>query len=99
MTEVATVAGWCLDDHLEEAKRATHDTLIEMLGDQRRSGVRWHVSNVRQGALRVVYKMIEECRADGVGDDEPILQHYIKIRDMLTLHGGMLVVAMAEGTR
>lgn len=40
--DVATLVGWCADEeHLTEARGATHDALIDLMGDRRRGAVGW----------------------------------------------------------
>lgn len=41
--EIAIMPSLCCTEGIEEAKKATHDRLIEGLGRRRRSGVKWHI--------------------------------------------------------
>lgn len=96
---VAAVAGWCRPDAVEVCKRATHDTLIQMLGPRRRSGVSWFVLPHDEGGVDLIEKMLAETDEDGLDGADPIVEHYRTIRGYLKLHGGILVVATAEGVR
>lgn len=46
---------------LAEARRLTHDRLIDGLGDRRRSGVRW-----REATGETAIKVVQEVEAKGV---------------------------------
>lgn len=90
--EIAVLCGWADIDHVEEAKRQTHDGLIAMLGDRRRGGVSWRIIDNVAGALDLITKMRE-------GADESHLEQYDQLESLLTQHGGVLVVATAPGRR
>jgi hypothetical protein len=90
---LGVVAGWCAgDDDLEEAKKRSHDLVIDMLGSRRRGGVRWQIARGAD-ATTVLDKMTE-------GELDPVLlDHYRRIRGLLRENGGIVVLAMAPGVR
>lgn len=91
--QTAWIPAWASTDEgaLEEAKKRTHDDLIAMLGDRRRSGVSWaiHEGDAAEKALGALWK-----------DAAPEMGDYLReIRRHLRQYGGFFVVAMAKGVR
>jgi hypothetical protein len=77
-------------DDLEEAKKATHDAVIEQMGDQRIGPVRWGWwtgAEARQQLAVMQRGPMDPQQAD----------YYAQIGAHLTKWGGYFIVAMAEG--
>lgn len=90
--DLAIVPGWCESaGDLEATRRSTHDTLIELLGSRRRSGVTWR-HYVGADALGAVAELGRE------GSDEWRAM-CAEITRLLNEHGGHLVLATAAGDR
>lgn len=90
---VACVTGWCADDDaLPELRQKTHDTVISLLGANRRSGVRWHQYQ-DQAAYDHLEAMTVGCT------DTALLELYRTCRGYLREYGGWIVTAMADGTK
>lgn len=88
---VAVVAGWCAaDTDLLHVRRATHDTLIDLMGDRRTGGVSW-VQFTGPAALRQLVQMQQDAA------DPETAAHYDQIAELLTNRGGYLVIAFATG--
>lgn len=90
--EYATLVAWCAaKSDLAEARRQTHDTLIAMLGDRRRGGVRWQ-QHTGADAVRALGIMREGATGE-------LADHYRRVAGHLREYGGWLVVAMAEAAQ
>lgn len=87
--DVATQVAWCdgSTDGIEEAKRETHDRLIENLGESRTGGVRWWIGEPCSAA-------IVEHLMDG-NADEALGNYYRQIAGLVREHGGVVVMAGA----
>lgn len=92
--EYGMVAGWCAGTgELDAAKQATHDAVIEMLGDRRLGGVTWRIfdgPDECNGAL----DQLQARAAQG-----PEADHYRRLRAMVREYGGFIVMAFALGDR
>lgn len=88
--QIGVIVGWCDVDHVEEAKKQTHDTLIELMGDTRTGGVSWRLIDDPLLALSQLDAMRE-------GADEPHIELYDKVAGFIREHGGVLVIATAPG--
>ncbi len=88
--QVAFVPGVTVDDETELAamRERLHDSLIDMLGRRRRSGIRWRHAVGRDEAERILALMYE-------GDPkwEQIVEHYFPF---LAEHGDSAVLVVAE---
>ncbi len=88
----SVLAGWCAGEgDLEEAKRATHDALLELMGDRRRGGVQWRICPAGEKADAAMAMLWEGGVAPELSD------HYRRLEGHLREYGGILVVAMAKG--
>lgn len=87
---IAVLCGWSDVEHVEEAKRKTHDTLIRMLGDNRTGSVSWRLIDDVPAALAQLERMRE-------GADEPHMELYDRLEALLREHGDVLVIATAPG--
>lgn len=90
--------GWFAGpDHLEEAKRLSHDLLIESMGDRRTGPVQWLIWE-GEAAKATLAKLRNEWR-----DGQPLTADEAETFRQLAAHfreyGGCLIVAMAEGRR
>lgn len=86
------IVGWAATvADLEDAKRQTHDAVIEMLGPARRGGVTWRISSGDQ-ANAVLHDFLEDATPEQAN-------HYRRVRGMLREYGGYVVVASAPGVR
>jgi hypothetical protein len=87
---VAVVPGWCQSaGDLPATRRATHDILIHITGNQRRSGVSWRTLN---GPTAVA------AASDLGSSGTPEWRHHCNtIRRALIDRGGYLVLASAAG--
>lgn len=89
---VAIVAGWCqADTDVDATKTITHDHLLELMGDRRRSGVTWRVY-AGFDAVEAIDAMVR----DSTGTVE-LRRYYRDIRSKLMALGGFLVLASARG--
>lgn len=91
---MATVPAWCEDTEsaIDAAKAATHDIVIELLGRARTGGVRWSIQR-GPDAIRLLSLMAQDCT------DERSLAGYRALGERIHTFGGVVVVAMAPGTR
>jgi hypothetical protein len=89
--DVGVLVGWCNGDGtLEEAKKATHDALIGLMGARRTGGVTWRIYGVP-----AAYDVLDRIVA---GERSPeLLDHYRHLRGLLREHGGLMVAATAPG--
>lgn len=88
-TNYATVLAWAASEaELPQARQQTHDMLIAGLGARRRSGVQW-----RWWTGEEAYSVLDQHLA-GPTDQAA---HYRRLRALLREHGGLLVMALAEG--
>ena len=89
--EMAVLPCWAATRaDLPEARRVTHDTLIGLMGDQRRGGVRWSEGH-GQEAHKMVHGLLDGCEP---GEMREML---LQIHQYLEERGGYVVVAMAPG--
>lgn len=89
--DIGVQLAWSPDaEHLDEAKRRTHDALIRMMGSARSGGVRWSITTV-PAALKNLQLLDEDA------SDEWQEKVGRPIRERLEEHGGFLVAAMAPG--
>lgn len=89
--DVATLVGWCADEeHLTEARGATHDALIDLMGDRRRGAVGWKWKTGQEAR-----DLLNEFTTNETS--QPLLDHYRHLRGMLREYGGWIVVAYAPG--
>lgn len=88
-----TIAGWfqSLDD-LKEAKRLSHDNVVDALGDRRTGPVQWRYAT-GPDAHRLLDQVAAGPKSDELGD------HYRRLRAHLREWGGYIIVAMARGRR
>lgn len=92
---IAVVMGWAASKReLESVKRATHDTVIALLGARRRSGVTWRIFKGTE-ALGV----LERMRGIPDGLTAELDDEYAQLQIRLSTRGGFLVAAEADGDR
>lgn len=81
--DVATLVGWCADEeHLTEARGATHDALIDLMGDRRRGAVGWKWKTGQEAR-----DLLNEFTTNETS--QPLLDHYRHLRGMLREYGGL----------
>lgn len=93
-SDVACLLAWCAtEDDLAEARRRTHDALIEMMGPARTGGVTW-----RWWKGERAREVVEVALAD---PDQPadLAAYYRQVLAHLREYGGYVVVASAPGVR
>jgi hypothetical protein len=91
--DVAIVAGWAADKTaLAEARKGTHDAVINLLGRARRGGVEWR-QLTGDDALNIIGELVANLDPDDVDGHD----HYARIEGLLRARGGWLVIASAPG--
>lgn len=91
--DYAVTVGWCSGvDDLDEARAKLHDSLIAMMGDQRSGPVEW-----RWWEGQAAHRNLDRLAAAAASADQPIRDHYRRVRAHLREWGGIVVVAMAPG--
>lgn len=89
---VGVLIGWAhTEADLPEARQATHDQLISLMGAGRTGGVTW-----RQATGTDALSMLAAAAVDTPIDSE-LFDHYRRLRAMLREYGGWLVLASAPG--
>lgn len=93
--DVAVVPAWCADlpDAVAEAKQATHDAVVALLGAARRGPVRWQLHEPP-----AAYEVLAALASSGPWDAESSAYHR-GLRAHLREYGGLLVIAYAPGER
>jgi hypothetical protein len=89
---VALQVSWCASDaELAETQRRSHDTLVELMGERRRGGVRWQMFTGLQ-ALKAISNLEQQTR------DPVVFESYEQVRQLLSEYGGIMVVASASAS-
>lgn len=93
--DAGVMVAWCVDepDAIEEAKKATHDGLIQSMGSQRRGGVTWQIHK-GESAAKVADDLIATMRAD---EPDELRDYYRRIRAHVREYGGCVIVTHAPG--
>lgn len=81
-----------MPDRLEDAKKQTHDTLIQLMGPTRTGGVTWRMFE-GEAARKMIGRFLSLER------DLVMMLHYRQIERHLTERGGIMVMATAPGSR
>jgi hypothetical protein len=80
-------------DEIENLKKILHDRLIEMMGDRRRSGVRWVVTEGDDARDFLTALGKDNLAGTGVAWNDYVRQLRARLRE----YGGWIVGAVAEG--
>lgn len=95
-TAQGVTPGWCATKaDIEDAKKMTHDTLIQLMGDTRDGPVSWLVTNGAEADKLLNDILASPDRAPMRGSDTD--SGWREVRAKLRADGGYLVIAMAPG--
>lgn len=75
MKRISIMPGACRPHEIEQMRRQTHDGVIEIAGDKRRSGVTWHETRGAQACRRTLIALYAD---DARPDTEVYLAQFLE---------------------